>query len=137
MGAKSSMDAGGKITNTNAQRSELLTLEIEGEKLALAQRRGEMLSVADHEAILTDLVIETKANMMAVGSRTAPRLVGLMDRAAIRGEINTAVQKALSKLATIAPAAVRGSRLNGHGPAKKPAPKKRARRRKRQAPVTP
>jgi len=104
MSAKSTMDGTGKISNTNQQRSRILNVSADLEELKLAKARGEVLSIADHEAILSDLVIQTKANLMALSSHVAPRLVGQTDRAAIRAQINLGVTKALSELAALVPA---------------------------------
>jgi hypothetical protein len=104
MSAKSTMDGTGKISNTNQQRSRILDVSAELEELKLAKARGEVLSIADHEAILSDLVIQTKANLMAVSSHLAPRLVGQTDRATIRAQINLGMMKALSELAALVPA---------------------------------
>jgi hypothetical protein len=101
--AKATMDAGGRVTSTTQQRSALLDVELQREQLSLARERGELLMLVDHEAILSDLIVETKANIMAVGPRVAPRLVNQGSSATIQATIDAAQKEALSRLAAIVP----------------------------------
>lgn len=99
MEAQSSIDGVGKVSNTQQQRAKLLDVEVQREELALAKDRSEVISIADHEMLVSTLIIETKANLMAVGPRVAQCLVGLTSRVAIQQQVDKAVKEALSQLA--------------------------------------
>jgi hypothetical protein len=98
MKAKSVMDDSGRISNTAGQRSEMLDVGVALEKLKLAKALGEVMSIADYEARLSNLVIETRAALMAVGQRVAPRLVGETSRVTIQAVIDAGQREAMLKL---------------------------------------
>jgi phage terminase Nu1 subunit (DNA packaging protein) len=87
------------------ERLRLLSAEAELKELELARERGDFIALPDLEKMLTDLVVTTKARILAVGQRVSAQLVGL-DRPSIEAEINRELKAALSYLAQSA---------NGHG----------------------
>lgn len=101
LSSKASLDDDGELVSTKHQRSALLALQVERERLALAKERGEVLAIADYEQRLSHLIIETKARIMSVGPRVAPLLVGESSRMMIQATIEKAHKEALSHLATM------------------------------------
>lgn len=101
--SRSSVDSDGKITSTAAQRSELLGIDVQLQRLDLAKKLGEVISIVDHEAILSTLIIETKASLMSVGPRVSQRIVGLTSATAIQLVIDAGVKDALRTLARTVP----------------------------------
>ena len=101
--ARSTMDGAGKISSMNQQRLRLLEVEVRSEELALAKASGEVLSVADHEAVVADLVRMTRAVFAAVGSRVASQLVDGMNRADRQAVIDAGNRGALMQLAALVP----------------------------------
>jgi len=80
------------------ERLRLLSAEAELKELELARERGQFIALPDLEKMLTDLVITTKARILAVSPRVAPQLVG-MDRLTIEAELDKELRSALSYLA--------------------------------------
>jgi len=66
--------------------------------LELARERGEFIASPDFEKMLTDLVVVTKARILAVASRVAPELVG-EPRTVIEVKLDRALKDALTALA--------------------------------------
>ena len=127
MAARSAMDGDGKITNTAAQRSKLLAVEVALEELKLAKMRGEVITVMEYEEDLSSLVVETRAALMAVGARVAPHVLGQTSRATVQWAIDAGVKEAMSKLAARAPRRAPRARTKVATPARKK--RKPARRR--------
>jgi hypothetical protein len=72
-------------------------------EIVLAQQRRELVSIADVEKAMTDLVVTTKARLMAVPARLAPDLVGETSRVMIQAKIEKAQKEALQHLASTTP----------------------------------
>ena len=79
------------------ERLRLLSAEAELKELELARERGELMALPDLEKMMTDLVITTKARILAVSPRVAAQLVG-QDRLAIEAELDKELKSALSYL---------------------------------------
>ena len=105
MVGRSTFHADGTITNTAQLRARLLDIKIARQEMALAKARGETLSVAEFEVIVSDLVVTTKTQLLAVGTRVAPRIAGETSRTVIARAIDAEVKAALSQLATYVPRA--------------------------------
>lgn len=71
-------------------------------EIELAKERGQLIAVADVEAAVTDLVLTTKARVMAIAPRLAPEMVGETSRVMIQAKIDKAHREALSYLAKAA-----------------------------------
>lgn len=80
------------------ERLRLLSAEAELKEIELARERGQFIALPDLAKMLTDLVITTKARILAVSPRVAPQLVG-MDRLTIEAELDKELRSALSYLA--------------------------------------
>jgi hypothetical protein len=135
MAAKSSILGDGKVVNTKGQRASLLNIQIEREALDLAQAKGEVMSIEDHEKVLSSLVVETKANVTAVGARVAGKVVGETDRVKVQREIDDEIHRALEALAKVAPMMPAQDTTADSPPApepaqQKPAPRKGRKRKK-------
>lgn len=79
------------------ERLRLLSAEAELKELELSRERGEIIALPDLEKMLTDLVVTTKAQILAVGQRVAPQLVG-QDRLTIEAELEKELKAALAYL---------------------------------------
>ena len=90
--------AGGEIDNERKERIGLLRADRELRGLELARERGEFMSLTNVEKVMTDLVVMTKARILAVPNRVAPQLVG-EDRAVIEARVERTLKEALSALA--------------------------------------
>lgn len=80
-------------------RRRKITADAEMAELELARERGQLVSIADVEREMTNLIVTTKARMMAVGGRVAPELVGETSRNLIAAKIEKATKEALVQLA--------------------------------------
>jgi phage terminase Nu1 subunit (DNA packaging protein) len=80
------------------ERLRLLSAEAELKELELARERGDFIALPDLEKMMTDLVIATKARVLAVSTRVSGQLVG-MDRLTIEAELDKELKAALSYLA--------------------------------------
>jgi phage terminase Nu1 subunit (DNA packaging protein) len=79
------------------ERLRLLSAEAELKELELSRERGEFIALPDLEKMMTDLVIATKARILAVSPRISGQLVG-MDRLTIEAELEKELKAALSYL---------------------------------------
>lgn len=77
----------------------LLAAKADLQELDLAARRGELVAIADVEKQMTDLVITTKARVMAVPARVAGELVGEQSRVMAQAKVEKSLKEALSHLA--------------------------------------
>jgi phage terminase Nu1 subunit (DNA packaging protein) len=90
--------AGGEVDNERKERIRLLRADAELRELELARERGEFMALTDVGKIVTDLIVMTKARILAVASRVAPQLVG-EPRTVIEAKIDRALKDALTILA--------------------------------------
>lgn len=95
-------DEGG-TSNLQAERKRLVKMQADREELNLAKARGEVIAIADHEAILADMAMEVKARVMGVGPRVAPKLVGLESRVQVQAVLETAHKEVLVDLSKRVP----------------------------------
>jgi phage terminase Nu1 subunit (DNA packaging protein) len=86
------------------ERLRLLSAEAELKELELARERGEFAAITDFEKVITELVVTTKARILAIPSRLAPQLVG-EDRLKIESRLEKELKETLSTLSK-----------NGHKP---------------------
>jgi len=101
MGKRSSMDDEGRTANTKDQRARLLDVELATKELALAQARGQVMAIDDHHMIMSTLIVETKARVMTIGARAAPKLAHERSRTAMKKVIDTEAAGALAALAKV------------------------------------
>jgi hypothetical protein len=88
MGKKSTMDERGNVTSSHHQRSRLLDVELAKAELELAKLREQVMAVDDHKSVVGNLILETKARVMAIGARTAPKVMNLKTRSAVKQMID-------------------------------------------------
>jgi hypothetical protein len=118
---KATMGADGKLINTAAMRSELLSIELQMARLDAAKRLGEVVSIEDYEYDLSTLIVESRTNLLAVAPRVASKITGEMSRVAIERAIDAEIRLALTRLAEATPAKM------GRGPkSRRAAERKRA-----------
>jgi phage terminase Nu1 subunit (DNA packaging protein) len=86
---------GGASYNRERMRDRAAAADLK--ELQVATRRRELVAIAAVEKEITDLVITTKASVMAVPPRIAPRLVGL-EALAIQEALGEELEQALTKL---------------------------------------
>lgn len=79
------------------ERLRLLSAEAELKELELARERGEFAAITDFEKVITQLVVTTKARILAIPSRLAPQLVG-EDRLEIESRLEKELKETLSTL---------------------------------------
>lgn len=88
--------------NVNAQRESAALRMVEAEaalkEMELSRERGLLVSLVDFEKMLTDLVVTTKAQFLAMPSRIAPELVGQESRVAVQEKLEKAIKEVLTTL---------------------------------------
>jgi phage terminase Nu1 subunit (DNA packaging protein) len=98
----------GELDEDSPQRNRvkeelrLLSAKADLEELDLAAKRRELVAIGDVEKQMTDLVITTKARILAVPARVAPDLIGEQSRVMAQAKVEKALKEALSHLAETA-----------------------------------
>ncbi len=94
------VDEGGKIfASEREERLRLLRADADLREIELARERSELVSIEEVEREMTDLILTTKARVMAVAPRLAPELVGETSRVMVHAKIEKALKDALLNLA--------------------------------------
>ena len=93
------IDEEGQIAQTEKEELRLLSARADLRELELATKRREFIAVTDVEKQMTDLVITTKARILAVPARVAGELVGESSRVMAQAKVERALKEALSHLA--------------------------------------
>ena len=83
----------GGYVGEREERVRLLRADADLREMELAKERGLMVALPDVESALTDLVLTTKARIMAIPSRIAPELVGETSRVMIQAKFRTRLQR--------------------------------------------
>jgi phage terminase Nu1 subunit (DNA packaging protein) len=91
--------ADGGYAGEREERVRLLRADADLREMELAKERGLHVAISDFEATLTDLVLTTKARIMAIPQRLAPELVGERSRVMIQAKIEKACKESLASLA--------------------------------------
>ena len=89
----------GGFVGEREERIRLLRADADLREMELAKERGLYIALADHEREQTDLVLTTKARIMAIAPRLAAELVGEGSRVMIQAKLEKACKEALSYLA--------------------------------------
>jgi phage terminase Nu1 subunit (DNA packaging protein) len=96
---KALVDEGGKIfASEREERLRLLRADADLREIELARERSELVSIDEVERELADLILTTKARVMAVAPRLAPELVGETSRVMVHAKIEKALSDALLNL---------------------------------------
>jgi len=97
---KAIVSEGGEVfKNEREERLRLLRADADMREIELARERGQLVAIEDVEHEMADLILVTKARVLAVGARVAPELVGETSRVMIQAVIEKAHKEALSHLA--------------------------------------
>ena len=67
--------------------------------MELARERSLVISINDYERTLADLILTTKARIMAIPPRLAPDLVGETSRVMVQAKLEKACKESLAYLA--------------------------------------
>lgn len=89
----------GGFVGEREERVRLLRADADLREMELARERGLVVALPDIEATLTDLVLTTKARIMAIAPRLAPELVGETSRVMIQAKLEKACKESLAYLA--------------------------------------
>jgi phage terminase Nu1 subunit (DNA packaging protein) len=89
----------GRYLGEREERVRLLRADADLREIELAKQRSQLVSIADVEQAMTDLILTTKARVMAIPPRVAPSLVGETSRVMIQAKIEKACKEALAYLA--------------------------------------
>ncbi len=89
----------GGFVGEREERVRLLRADADLREMELARERGLVVALPDIEATLTDLVLTTKARIMAIPPRLAPELVGETSRVMIQAKLEKACKESLAYLA--------------------------------------
>jgi phage terminase Nu1 subunit (DNA packaging protein) len=81
------------------ERLRLVRAEADLKELQLAKEQGEFVSLTDVEKAMTDLVLSTKARLLAVPARAAPELLALNSRVEAETRLEVHIKEALRDLA--------------------------------------
>jgi phage terminase Nu1 subunit (DNA packaging protein) len=92
-------DEDGDIAQREKEEMRLLSAKADLQEIDLANKRRELISIADVEKQMTDLVITTKARILTVPARVAPELLGEQSRVMVQAKIEKALKESLSHLA--------------------------------------
>jgi phage terminase Nu1 subunit (DNA packaging protein) len=91
-------DEDGDIALREKEEMRMLSAKADLQELDLASRRRELVSIADVEKTMTDLVITTKARILTVPARVAPEILGEQSRVMVQAKIEKALKESLSHL---------------------------------------
>lgn len=89
----------GGYAGEREERVRLIRADADLREIELAKERGLLVALPDVEHMLTDLVLTTKARILAIAPRLAPELVDEKSRVMIQAKIEKACKEALSYLA--------------------------------------
>jgi phage terminase Nu1 subunit (DNA packaging protein) len=89
----------GGFVGEREERVRLLRADADLREIELAKQRGQLVAIPDVEQTLTDLVLTTKARIMAIPPRLAPEIVGETSRVMIQAKLERACKESLAYLA--------------------------------------
>ena len=96
---KESENTDGTFSGVMSERKRLLKNKADREELEMAVLRKDLISIATYKKSRIELILTTKARILAVPARVAPKLVGETSRILIQGIIEKELKEALSALA--------------------------------------
>lgn len=97
---KSIVDEGGRVfASEREERLRLLRADADLREMELAAERGLVIAISDYESTLADLILTTKARIMAIAPRVAPEVTGQTSRVMVQALIEKACKEALAYLA--------------------------------------
>jgi hypothetical protein len=96
---KRSVEIGGEPTALSHERVRGLKVNAEIKEIELAKLRGEFVAIQDVRKVFVDLVLMTKARILAMPPRIATDVMGETSRVMIQAKIEKGLRDALSHLA--------------------------------------
>jgi phage terminase Nu1 subunit (DNA packaging protein) len=94
-------DEDGEIAKREKEEMRLLSARADLQEIDLATKRRELVSIADVEKQMIDLVVTTKARILTVPARVAPEILGELSRVMVQAKIEKALKDSLSHLAEV------------------------------------
>lgn len=91
--------ADGRYAGEREERIRLLRAEAELKEIELAKEQGQLVAIADVESDWSNLVVTTKAMILAIPPRVAPELVSESSRVVIQAKLEKECKEALRLLA--------------------------------------
>jgi phage terminase Nu1 subunit (DNA packaging protein) len=88
----------GGFVGEREERIRLLRADADLREMELAGERGQLVAIQDVEKEMTDLILTTKARVLAVASRVAPELLGLTSRVMAHAIVEKGLKEALLQL---------------------------------------
>jgi phage terminase Nu1 subunit (DNA packaging protein) len=96
---KSIVGEGGEVLkNEREERLRLLRADADLREIELARERSQLVAIEDVEKEMSELVLTTKARVMAVAPRVAPDIIGETSRVMIQAKIEKSLREALVHL---------------------------------------
>jgi phage terminase Nu1 subunit (DNA packaging protein) len=89
----------GGFVGEREERVRLLRADADLREMELARERSLVISINDYERTLADLILTTKARIMAIPPRLAPDLVGETSRVMVQAKLEKACKESLAYLA--------------------------------------
>jgi len=96
---KETENTDGTISGVMSERKRLLKNKADREELEMAVLQKDLISIATYKKSRIELILNTKARILAVPARVASKLVGETSRILIQGIIEKELKEALSALA--------------------------------------
>lgn len=91
---------GDELVSEQKQRVRKMKADADLKEIELAKQRGQLVAIEDVEKDMSDLVLTTKARIMAVAPRLAPDLLGETSRVMVQAKLEKALKEALAQLAS-------------------------------------
>ena len=88
----------GGFVGEREERVRLLRADADLREMELAKERSQLVSIEDVEREMTELILTTKARILAVAPRVAPELLGLTSRVMAHAIVEKALKEALLQL---------------------------------------
>jgi phage terminase Nu1 subunit (DNA packaging protein) len=101
----------GGYVGEREERVRLLRADADLREIELAKERRQLVAIQDVEKEMTDLVLTTKARILAIPPRLAPELVGETSHIMIQAKLEQACKESLAYLAKVGAAKSKGSEL--------------------------
>ena len=96
---KSANVGGGEMLGLNDQRVRGLKAQAELKEMEVALRRGETATLTEVRAVISDMVLMTKARLLAIPPRLAVEIMGIDSRIMVQAKIEQSIKDALNQLA--------------------------------------
>jgi phage terminase Nu1 subunit (DNA packaging protein) len=91
-------EGGAVLANERQERLRLLSADADLTEIKVARERGQLVLIDEVEKEMADLILTTKARVLAVAPRVAPELVGETSRVMVQAKIEKALKEALVQL---------------------------------------